>query len=189
MAYSTKINDPKFDKYLSYQARSLRIIGVILALIAFFGFVIYSRVSYEMDEETGLLVGSVIGGMFLLIGLYHGRNRNKKGKDWDGVVIAKNTTTERYKEYVDDSYQMRTRLKYNVIFQDIQTGEKYTYSYGQPHKYEYFNIGDEVRHHGKLNSLEKFDKSKDKIIFCNACNYPNEIERDTCVMCKCPLLK
>ena len=42
--------------------------------------------------------------------------------------------------------------------------------------FNYYQIGDKVRHHGGLNSIEKYDKSGDEIIFCNACTYLNDIK-------------
>ncbi|MDR3585075.1 MAG: hypothetical protein P4L59_07085 [Desulfosporosinus sp.] len=35
--------------------------------------------------------------------------------------------------------------------------------------YNYYRTGDKVRHHKSLNGLEKYYKSGDTIIFCNAC--------------------
>jgi hypothetical protein len=55
--------------------------------------------------------------------------------------------------------------------------------------FNYYQIGDKMRHHGGLNTFEKYDKSNDEIIFCNACAYLNDIKDDYCVKCKCPLLK
>jgi len=55
--------------------------------------------------------------------------------------------------------------------------------------YNYFQIGDQVRHHKGLNSYEKFDKSKDDIIFCNACATLHDIQEEYCLRCGCPLLK
>ena len=55
--------------------------------------------------------------------------------------------------------------------------------------FNYFKIGDKVRHHGGLNSIEKFDKTGDKIIFCSSCAYLNDVRDDLCVKCKCLLLK
>ena len=52
-----------------------------------------------------------------------------------------------------------------------------------------YHIGDRVRHLAKLNSYEKYDKTKDSIIFCIACGTLCDIADDTCCRCKCPLLK
>ena len=55
--------------------------------------------------------------------------------------------------------------------------------------FDYFQVGDRVRHHAGLNSYEKYDKSHDSIIFCNACATLCQISDDVCWRCKCPLLK
>jgi len=55
--------------------------------------------------------------------------------------------------------------------------------------YNYYQTGDRVRHHGGLNSFEKYDKSQDDIVFCNACASLNDINDEYCFRCNCPLLK
>ena len=52
-----------------------------------------------------------------------------------------------------------------------------------------YQIGDRVRYHGGINSYEKYDKTGDKIIPCNACGTLCDIHEDYCYRCKCPLLK
>ena len=56
-------------------------------------------------------------------------------------------------------------------------------------QYNYYKIGDKVRHHGGINTFEKYDKTGDTIIFCNACATLCDIDDDVCFRCKCPLLK
>ena len=56
-------------------------------------------------------------------------------------------------------------------------------------RYNYYKIGDRVRHHKGLNTYEKQNKTGDTIIFCNACASLNDIKEDYCFRCKCPLLK
>jgi len=55
--------------------------------------------------------------------------------------------------------------------------------------YNYYRIGERVRHHAGLNSYEKFDKSSETHLFCNACGTLCDINDDYCFRCKCPLLK
>lgn len=55
--------------------------------------------------------------------------------------------------------------------------------------YDYYEVGDQVRYHGQLKSFEKYDKSKDEIIFCKACFTKCNIVDEFCSRCKCPLLK
>ncbi|MDP3359581.1 MAG: hypothetical protein Q8S41_09560 [Lutibacter sp.] len=55
--------------------------------------------------------------------------------------------------------------------------------------FDYYKIGEKVRYHGKLKTFEKFDKSGDTIIFCNACAFIHDISEHICRNCGCPLLK
>ena len=55
--------------------------------------------------------------------------------------------------------------------------------------YNYFAIGDRVRHHAGLNSYEKYDKTGDAFIPCNACGTLCDMSDEICFRCKCPLLK
>ncbi len=43
--------------------------------------------------------------------------------------------------------------------------------------------------HAGLKSLEKYDKTGDKFIPCNACGTLCDISDEICFRCKCPLLK
>lgn len=55
--------------------------------------------------------------------------------------------------------------------------------------FNYFNIGDRVRHHAGLNSCEKYDKTGDAFIPCSACATLCDVGEDYCFRCKCLLLK
>ncbi|HNW03847.1 MAG TPA: hypothetical protein PKI76_00485 [Oscillospiraceae bacterium] len=46
-----------------------------------------------------------------------------------------------------------------------------------------------MRHHAGLSTLEKYDKTGDRFIPCNACGTLCDIQEDYCFRCKCPLLK
>jgi hypothetical protein len=176
MAYSSKIKDPKFDRYLK-NARNYRYqFAFGLAVIAVIGFFLYGEFSDEMDNPEALYIGLVIGGMFLLIGLYSVFSLRPK-LDWDGEVTEKEILEKDGKSifivYIEDSRGMRHELR----------------AENDSTVYEYYKLGEKVRYHGKLKTFEKFDKSNDDIIFCNACSFLHEISEETCRNCGCPLLK
>lgn len=182
VGYSKKITDPAFEKYLKQSKKWSLMFSLILAVIAVTGFFIYGETSVEMDNPQAIYIGIVVGGMFILIGILKNLSR-KKDKTWDGSVIDKKIQRKTKKDGIKDY------ILYTIYVQ--------SYS-GKIHKitaedddtlYNYYLIGDKVRHHGGLNTFEKLDKSKDTIIFCNACAYLNDIEYDYCYKCKCPLLK
>lgn len=189
IGYSERIQDPAFARYLKSTNRWSAVFSVILAVAAVIGFYIYGETSREMENPQALFIGLGIGGMFLLIALYSILAR-KKSKTWDGVVVDK-TIKEKSRRH--DTGNNDSTIDYYTEYAVIVRDER-----GKAHRmtaeddrtvFDYFQVGDRVRHHAGLNSYEKYDKSHDSIIFCNACGTLCQISDDVCFRCKCPLLK
>ncbi|MBN2260611.1 MAG: hypothetical protein JW702_08695 [Clostridiales bacterium] len=185
VGYSDKINDPAFKKYLKNSNRWSGIFSIILGIVAIIGFYIYGESSNEMDNPQALFIGFGIAGMFISIAMIQIIGR-KRSKTWDGIVIDKKIKKKNRKSkdgYASSYIQYKVLIKKNngkeheIIVEDDDT------------IYNYYQIGNVVRHHAGLNTFEKYDKSKDEIIFCNACASLNDIEEDYCFRCHCPLLK
>jgi hypothetical protein len=144
-----------------------------------------------MENPQALIIGLGIGGMFLAIAMFQilGRLRTKT---WDGVVTDKTIGKKNRKQSSgsgDEDYYIHYYTEYAVIIQ-ADNGRLYRMtSEDDDTLFNYYQIGDRVRHHAGLNSYEKFDKSKDGIIFCNACGTLCSITEDICFRCQCPLLK
>jgi hypothetical protein len=176
MAYSSKINDPAFAKHRKNTKNYRYQFAFALAIIAVIGFYLYGELSSEMDNPEALYIGFVIGGMFLLIGVYSVFSLKEK-PSWEGEVVEKKIIREKkytaFAVYFEDSSGKRHEL----VSEDDATF------------YDYYKIGEKVKYHGMFKTYEKFDKSKDDIIFCNACSFLNEINEDKCINCGCPLLK
>ena len=188
VGYSNCINDPAFSKYIKNTNRWSGIFSLILAVAAVIGFYIAGETSSEMDNPESLYIGFGIGGMFLLIALFQIIGR-KKGKDWDGVVVDKRVLKKQSRQSSgDDDYWVDYKEYVVIIRGDDRKKHKITVKDNDT-VYNYYQIGDKLRHHGRLNTYEKYDKSRDTIIFCNACASLNNIEDDYCFRCKCPLLK
>ena len=189
IGYSHKINDPAFAKYLKNATRWSAIFSLILALAAVIGFAIAGESGGEMENPQSLYIGLGIGGMFILIALFQILGR-KRSKTWDGVVVDKKVEKKRRQErYGNDDHYWQNYILYTVLIRE-QNGKKHEIrTEDDDTVYNYYRIGDHLRHHAGLNSYEKYDKSKDSIIFCNACATLNDIGDDYCARCKCPLLK
>jgi hypothetical protein len=176
MAYSLKIHDPRFDKYLKNTKDYRYQFGFALAIIAIVGFYLYGEMSDEMDNPEALYIGLGIGGMFFLIGIYAALSV-KKTPTWDGEVVEKEIIEKEkstdFVVYIEDQKHQKHEIR----------------SENDATLYNYYKIGEKVRYHGKLRSYEKFDKSNDEIIFCNACAFMHEIDEHICRNCGCPLLK
>jgi len=189
IGFSHRINDPAFTQYIKNTKRWSFLFASIIALAAIIGFSIYGETSTEMDNPEAFFIGLGIGGMFLVIALLQSIGRNRS-TTWDGVVADKQTENKRRKRHSGNNeyYWQQYTLFTVIIMKD--NGKIYTKSAEDDDTvYNYFQIGDKVRHHGGLNSIEKYDKSNDDIIFCNACASLNGIQDDYCFRCKCPLLK
>jgi hypothetical protein len=184
IGYSDKIDDPAFARYIYNANRWSFLFAVILAAAAVAGFYIYGETSREMANPEAFYIGLGIGGMFLAIAAWQiiGRQRSKT---WDGVVVDKKIGREKSRRSDEDDW----RTSYTVVIRS-DGGETHTIG-GEDDDtlYNYYRIGDRVRHHKGLNSFEKYDKSQDTVIFCNACASLNDIRDDRCFRCKCPLLK
>ncbi len=184
--FSQKVNDPAIAKYIKNNNRASGIFATILAFAAVIGFQIYGETSSDMDNPEALYIGFGIGGMFMLITLFQfiGRSRSTT---WDGAVVEKNIKKKRRRIKHQDHWE--DYLVYIVTI-EADNGKLHEITAEDDNtKYNYFKIGDRIRHHKGLNTYEKQDKSADTIIFCNACATLNEIEEDYCFRCKCPLFK
>jgi hypothetical protein len=183
--FSARIHDPAFSKYQKDSKNWSFLFSFILAAISIIAFPIYGNASHEISWPDSLFYGMGIGAMFISIAALQTWKRNLD-QTWDGVVIDKqiyhkserlqNGNTASYHEYV---------LKIKKDSGGIKK-EKWV---DAPALFNYFSVGDRLRHHHGFAYYEKYDKSIDLQILCIACNTFNEIELDACCRCKCPLLK
>lgn len=193
IGYSPKINDPAFKEYVKKTNRWAFYFSLALALIAVIGFYIAGETGSEMDNPQSLFIGLGIGGMFIVIALIQILKR-KQGKTWDGEVVDKKI--EHKKRIREDYNSENNRTAYEehytlyTVFIRREDGKIHPISVeNNDIIYNYYQVGDRVRYHGFLNSFEKYDKSNDTIIPCNACGTICDINEDYCYRCKCPLLK
>ena len=188
VGYSAKINDPAFKNYIKKSNQWTVIFSGAIALIAVICFTVYGEISSEMDNPQSLFIGLGIGAMFLIIAAFQVRGR-KKSVTWDGTVTDKYVKKKTRKKGSDEDAYDETYLEYTVVITSRDGKKVCLTAKDDDTRYDYFKIGDHVRHHQGLNTFEKYDKSGDGIIFCNACASLNDINEDYCFRCKCPLLK
>ena len=189
IGYSERINDPAFASYQRQATAWSFLFAGILAVIVIVSFYIYGEKSSEMDNPQALYIGLGIGGMFLAIAVLSTISRMRV-KQWDGVVIDKKKEKKtRRNKGSDGRYYPERYTLYTVVFK-TDRGKILNRSVDNDDTvFNYFQIGDLVRQHKGLGTLEKYDKSRDSIIFCNACSTLNDINDDKCARCSCPLLK
>lgn len=192
VGYSPRIDDPAFARYVKNTNRWSGIFSVILAVAAVVGFAIAGETGAEgMSNPEALFIGIGIGGMFLTVALFTVIAR-KKSKTWDGTVVdktvKKKSRTQSSGSGDSDSY-VRYYTEYAVFIREDSSGRTHRLTAEDDDtRYNYFQVGDRVRHHAGLRSYEKYDKSRDSIVFCGACGTLCDIGDDLCRRCKCPLL-
>ena len=192
VGYSEKIHDPAFQKYLKNTNRWSSIFAGGLAVIAVVGFFIAGETGAGgMENPESLYIGLGLGGMFLAIAFFQILGR-KRSSTWDGVVTDRVVKQKRRKQSTGgdkNDYRWVNYTEYTVEIRS-DSGKKHSIVVDDDDTlYNYYQVGDRVRHHGGLNSFEKYDKSRDSIIFCNACATKCDIGHDVCFRCGCPLLK
>ncbi len=188
VGYSSKINDSAITAYVAKTKKMAMVFSIIIAVIVIVVFFIVGQNSDEMSTLESLIVSIGIAAMFIIIGLYSVLSR-KKSNTWDGKVVDKKIKKKTERQGTDDNVYYSQYLMYQVKIKGNNGKKKILKWKNIDTAYNYYNIGDEVRYHGELKTFEKYNKSKDKIIFCNACLTKCNIEDDYCPHCKCPLLK
>ena len=189
IGYSINIHDPAFSRYIKNSKRWAMYFAFGLSIAAVVGFFIYGEVSSEIDNPEALYIGLGIGGMFLTIAALQVIFRNRS-RTWDGVVVDRTVTGKSRTRNSDDDGYTEYYTEYAVTVREDRTGKTHQLTAEDDDtRYNYFKVGDRVRHHAGLNSYEKYDKSQDGILFCNACASLCDIEDECCFRCGCPLLK
>lgn len=187
--FSNRITDPAFARHIKNSNRWSAIFSVILAAAAFIGFTVAGELGVEdMENPQSLFIGIGIGGMFLSIALFQIIGR-KRSRTWEGTVVDKTSKKKERRLGSDDDSYTDYYMEYVVTVQEDGGKRHRLVTEDDTTVYDYYKVGDRVKHHGGLNSYEKFDKSGDSIIFCAACASLNSIEEEYCARCKCPLLK
>lgn len=162
-----------------------------MSVAALYGFRYWGE---KTDDPEFAWVGVLLAGFFAVSAVVMVL-RNSMNKTFDGVVVDKRVRDLRHRDYestglvtlsIGDS---RGRNFQHIIVVRDNRGRKHKKNVRTPEAFNYFQIGDRVRYHGKLGTLEKYDKSRDRIILCNVCERVNDIREDKCKRCKAPLFK
>jgi len=156
----------------------------ILVLVPLIGFPVAGLLMDDFPFGEALVIGVGIALIMLVVNLLALR-RTKKPM-WEGVVINK-YSKEKY-EHKDDASKTYTEYK-TIINTDAGKKKTIVEKDSGRHMYDYLSVGDRVRFHPKFGTYEKYDKSKDRIIYCNVCSMMNPIQNDRCKRCNNLLFK
>ena len=159
----------------------------ILVFVPLIGFPAAGLLMDDFPFGESLVIGVGIALVMLVVNLL-GLRRTKQPM-WEGVVVNKYSKEKsEHRGGEDDNW--RTYTEYNTII-NTDAGKKKTIVEKDSgrHMYDYLSVGDRVRFHPRFGTYEKYDKSKDRIIYCNVCSMMNPIQNDRCKRCNNLLFK
>lgn len=159
----------------------------ILTLVPLIGFPVAGLLIDDLPFGEAAVIGVGIAIVMLIFNLIALR-RTKKPM-WEGVVVNKYSKEKsEHRGGEDDNY--RTYTEYTTVI-NTDTGKKKTIVERDSgrHMYDYLSVGDRVRFHPMFGTYEKYDKSKERIIYCNVCSMMNPIQNDRCKRCNNLLFK
>ena len=159
----------------------------ILVFVPLIGFPIAGLLMDDFPFGESLVIGVGIALVMLVINLL--ALRKTKQPMWEGVVVNKYSKEKsEHRGGGDDNY--RTYTEYTTII-NTDAGKKKTIVEKDSGRdmYDYLSVGDRVRFHPRFGTYEKYDKSKDRIIYCNVCSMMNPIQNDRCKRCNNLLFK
>ncbi len=186
VGWSAVANSPEMVETIKKNKRSAVGWTWVFTLLFPVGFLIAGLLSDEVPLSEALIIGSGLGLLMLAINSW--RIAGMKKPVWDGVVTNK-LEKKRYKRD-HDNCSSQSYLEYIVLIR-TERGKKKRIVERQRDRdmYDYLDVGDRVRYHPALETYEKYDKSKDQVIYCNVCRLRNSIRNDRCERCKNLLFK
>lgn len=183
--FSARASSPALEDYRKKLGQSSGRFTLVLAFLFVAGFPIYGAVTGELEILQSVYYGLGVGGLLLLINLVQ---TFRAGRDttWNGVVMDKKSHRRRRVDHQDDPGTEYTEY---VLSVKRENGKTHKLSFRSSEGiYDYFKVGDKVRHHRGFDFYERYDKSNDTHIPCIACSTMNPISNDVCSRCRCPLL-
>ena len=159
----------------------------ILVFVPLIGFPVAGLLMEDFPFGESLVIGVGIGLIMLVFNLL--ALRKTKQPMWEGVVVNKYSKEKsEHRGGEEDNY--RTYTEYTTVI-NSDAGKKKTIVEKDSgrHMYDYLDIGDKVRFHPRFGTYEKYDKSKDPIIYCNVCSMMNPIQNNRCKRCNNLLFK
>ncbi len=159
----------------------------ILVLVPLIGFPIAGLLMDDFPFGEALIIGVGIALVMLVVNLL--ALQKTKQPMWEGVVVNK-YIKEKSEHRGGEEDNWRTYTEYTTVI-NTDAGKKKTIVEKDSGRdmYDYLSVGDRVRFHPMFGTYEKYDKSKDRIIYCNVCSMMNPIQNDRCKRCNNLLFK
>lgn len=189
VGFSDRCNNPEILATAKSNRKSSIGCMWILVFVPLMGFPIAGLIMEDFPLGEAVVIGFSIAFIMLIVNLY-GLRRSKQPM-WEGVVTNK-ISKERHHHHrtSDEPDSYTTYTEYNTVIRTNMGKEKKIIERdSQRDMYDYLDVGDRVRYHPTFGTYEKYDKSKDRIIYCNICRMMNPIGNGRCKRCNNLLFK
>ncbi|MFP4456881.1 MAG: hypothetical protein ACLFPS_04410 [Clostridia bacterium] len=163
-----KINESKNNTKLTIYAL-VAVITVIIALVI---------------SDYRVLIIPLSMSFLAIINIVNSKSKSEK-EYWDGVITNKKIETK-----VNYNNQGYSKEEIYLLEVKKENGKiiKFTFN-DREDIYNYYKIGDIVRHHKGFDLFEKYNKKNNNYILCLACLKMNSKKIDNCRKCNCKLFK
>src|SRR5690554_388438 len=183
VGFSDRCNSPEILATAQKNRKSSIGCMWILVFVPLIGFPIAGLLMDDFPFGESVVIGIGIAFLMLIVNLF--ALRRAKQPIWEGVVVNKYS-----KEKYEHRDKLETYTEYTTVINSDADKKKTIVENGSGrHIYDYLSVGDKVRFHPKFGTYEKYDKSKDRIIYCNVCSMMNPIQNDRCKRCNNLLFK
>lgn len=185
-SFSDKIAMEEFSQSRTKTKKATLIFGVIVVLAIWIGFFALASAG-EIAMTTALLQAAVVTGIILLFTVFKGF-KSRKEVTWTGEIVDKKIEQRRERENYGDKTRFEMKTHYFIFIKEDGTQQIKRWEVISREHYNYYAVGDRVKHHHGFTYYEKNDKTNDDTIICIACGRLTGIEQSNCRFCKLPLL-
>lgn len=182
---------PELTRHLKKSRKIGKVAAVLMSVAPFIGFVLYASLTGEMEMEEAVMVGAGVSGIFMIFSISFALKEKSRQVSWEGTVIDKKIEKRREKvtEYDETRMAMVEHRMITIQKDGGSKPEKHDFGGNEP-VFNYYKVGDRVRHIPGAFHFEKYDKTGDDEVICVMCGGLYDMEGDTrCSLCRLPLLK
>ena|GEM_PF-3901039 len=191
VGYSPVVNTPEFLSYAKKYYKKSRAVAIVFTiLLPFIGALGGAMVSE--GSTVGIVIGAILGIIGIAV-LWLGEISKKKKREQAVMIDGTITDIKYFNDSTsgpgDGGTSNEDDVRVKITLLD-STGREHHAEFSCNKKiYDYYKIGETVRHHCQIDFLEKYDKSRDSYTLCALCKTKADINAVRCPKCNAPLLK
>lgn len=182
---------PELTQFLKKSRKIGKFAVLIMSVAPLTGFLLYASITGNMDINEAIMVGTIVSTIFMFFSISFAIKEKSRQGTWTGSII--DLKREKIYEKVKQYNEVRNvRVEHNIMtIRREDRSKTVVHDFGGSEDiFNYYKVGDRVRHIDGAFHLEKYDKTGDEEVICVMCGGLYDIDHDAkCSFCKLPLLK